>query len=79
MEIINSSIKKGVWPKMWKKEYVTPVPKKFPTKLVKNLRSISGLMTFNKIQEKLIAELIISDMKEKIPHTGDKESLGVCG
>ena len=65
MEIINSSIKKGIWPKMWKKEHVTPVPKKFPTQLVKNLRSISGLMTFNKILEKLIAELIISDIKEK--------------
>ena len=50
MEIINSSIKKGIWPKMWKKEHVTPVPKKFPNKLVKNLRSISGLMTFKKFK-----------------------------
>ena len=51
---------------MWKKENVTPVAKVFPPKLLKNLRSIRGLMSFNKIQEKLISELIISDMKEKM-------------
>ena len=65
-DIINSSIKQGIWPAKWKQEYVTPVPKVFPTKLLKNLRSISGLMTFNKIQEKLISEIIISDMKESM-------------
>ena len=30
------------------------------------LRNISGLLTFDKVAEKLIAELIISDMEEKI-------------
>ena len=40
--------------------------KVFPKKFLKNLRSISGLITFNEIQEKLIAELMISDMKAHI-------------
>ena len=65
-DLINSSIKQGVWPQSYKTELVTPVAKVFPTKFLKNLRSISGLITFNKIQEKLIAELMISDMKAHI-------------
>ena len=65
-DIINTSIRQGIQPQMWKKENVTPVAKVFPPKLLKNLRSIGGLMSFNKIQEKLISELIISDMKEKM-------------
>ena len=51
---------------MWKQELVTPVPKIQPPKQVKNPRSISGLKTFNKIQEKLISEIIISDMETKM-------------
>ena len=65
-DIINSSIKEGVWPSIWKNELVTPIAKVVPTNELKNLRSISGLVTFNKIQEKLIPELIISDMKSKM-------------
>ena len=64
-DIINSAIKTGIWPQQWKTELVTPVPKVFPPKLLKNLRSISGLMAFNKIMEKLLSEIIISDMKDK--------------
>ena len=48
------------------KEVVTPVAKVFPPKLLKNLRSISGLVTLDKINESLIAELIVADMKEHI-------------
>ena len=33
--IINSSIKLGKWPDVWKKEYVTPVAKVFPPKQIK--------------------------------------------
>ena len=62
-------IKEGSWSEMWKVEYVTPVPKAFPPKLMKNLRSISGLMSFDKVAEKLISELILSDMKEKMDPT----------
>ena len=64
--IINSSISSGIWPNLWKIESVTPVPKVHPPKLLKDLRNISGLVTFNKVQEKLIGELILSDMKTTI-------------
>ena len=49
-----------------KKEYVSHVAKVFPPKQMKNLRSISGLTTLDMIQERLIAELIISDMKDNL-------------
>ena len=65
-DIINTSIKQGIWPKIFKIEHITPVPKIHPPKLIKNLRSLSGLMTLNKIQEKLISELIVSDIESSL-------------
>ena len=41
---------------------VTPVPKIFPPESQEDLRNISGLLTFNKVAEKMIAELMISDI-----------------
>ena len=64
--IINSSMKCGVWGKIYKSESVTPVPKVYPPQTVDDLRNISGLLTFNKIAEKMIAEVIVSDMKKKL-------------
>ena len=64
--VINILLKQGVWPDIFKLEMVTPVPKVCPTKEVKDLRNISGLLNLNKICEKLISKLIISDMKSKL-------------
>ena len=55
-------MKLGKWSKLYKSEMVTPVPKVFPTKSPEDLRNISGLLTFNKISEQLVAELMISDI-----------------
>ena len=52
----------GAWSKLFKLEFVTPVPQNFPPKSVNDLRNISGLLKFNKIAEKMIAGLMISDM-----------------
>ena len=65
-DLINSCIKEGVWPDIFKKEIVTPVPKVFPPLKIEDLRNISGLITLNKIAEKCIAELMLKDMKEKL-------------
>ena len=62
--VINSSIKLGQWSKLYKKESITPVPKVFPPRSPDELRSISGLLLFNKIAEGLIAELMISDISK---------------
>ena len=47
-------------------EVSTPVPKTYPTEKVSQLRNISGLLNFDKIMEKLLAELIISDMADQL-------------
>ena len=51
---------------MWKYEYVTPVPKVFPTETNEDLRKISGTKNFSKILEALIADPIILDMTPKM-------------
>ena len=40
--IYNTSTLAGVWPSSWKYEYVTTVPKVFPTETTEDLRKISG-------------------------------------
>ena len=64
--IINLSIKKGQWPKLYKSEIITPVPKVHPPRSPDDLRNISGLLTFNKVAEQLISEVMISDIMKKL-------------
>ena len=62
-DIINTSIARGEYPNIYKFEISTPVPKVYPTLKVSQLRNISGLLNFDKILEKFLAEFIIQDMK----------------
>ena len=64
--MINASLKQGKWPDIYKLEIVTPVPKEFPPKDVDQLRNISGLLNLDKVSEKIISKMIISDMKGKM-------------
>ena len=64
--IINASVLSGVWPMLYKNEIVTPVPKTHPPRSPEDLRNISGLLTFNKVAEQLISELMISDIMAKL-------------
>ena len=68
-DLINSSIRQGKWPGIFKLEIVTPVPKEYPTQNVDQLRNISGLLNLDKVAEKLISKMIISDMKAKLDPT----------
>ena len=65
-DILNTSVGRGEYPKIYKFEVSTPVPKIYPTEKVSQLRNISGLFNFDKVMEKLLAELIISDMAGKM-------------
>ena len=65
-DIINTSIQRGEYPNLYKFEVSTPVPKIYPTLNTSQLRNISGLLNFDKIYEKLIAQLMISDMEDKM-------------
>ena len=62
-DIINTSLRRGEYPKIYKYEVSTPVPKVFPPERVDQMRNISGLLNFDKVMEKLIAEVMIADMK----------------
>ena len=42
------------------------MPKVFPPKSPDELRNISGLLTFNKVAEKMIAELMIADIMKNL-------------
>ena len=77
--IINSMIRQGCWPDILKVESVTPVPKKFPPATIDELRNISGLLNLDKIAEKIISKMIISDMKSKIDPTqfANQKGLGI--
>ena len=65
-EVIKKSIEQGCWPDILKLEIVTPVPKIHPPKEIDDLRNISGLLNLDKITEKIISKMIISDMKKKL-------------
>ena len=64
--LMNSAIRKGHWPRFLKVEMVTPIPKVSRPKNIEDLRNISGLMNLNKIIEKVLCKLIISDMRSKL-------------
>ena len=65
-DIINTSVRRGEYPNIYKFEVSTPVPKVYPTQSTAQLRNISGLFNFDKIFEKLLAEMMISDMSNNL-------------
>ena len=78
-DIYNTALLKGEYPNIYKIETCTPVPKVYPTETLSQLRNISGLLNFDKIFEKLIAQLIISDMEAKIDKAqfGNQKGIGI--
>ena len=64
--IYNISLRSGQYPQIYKFEVSTPVPKSQPLESVSQLRNISGLLTFDKAFEKLLAQLMVSDMEAKM-------------
>ena len=64
--LINDAVQQGYWPDFLKLEFVTPVPKATHLKSIDDLRNISGLMNINKVMEKLICNLVFSDMKQSM-------------
>ena len=65
-DVINTSIESGEYPLLYKFEISTPVPKSYPPKSTSEIRNIIGLLTFDKIMEKLFSEMMISDMSSSM-------------
>ena len=63
--IYNCCLQAGIYPDLYKRERVTPVPKVHPAEKIKDLRKISGLLNFSKIFEKLIGGYLMDDMAAK--------------
>ena len=61
--LINSCFTQGIYPNLWKMEFVTPVPKIYPPEKISDLRKISGLLNLSKITDKIITEFITEDME----------------
>ena len=78
-DIINTAIKRGQWPKLYKIETITPIPKEYPPDTCEMLRPISILLNFDKILEEIISEMVISDMKPNLDpkQFGNQKHLGI--
>ena len=77
-DVINTSVRLGEYPNIYKFEICTPVSKSYPPQTTSQVRNISGLLTFDKIMEKLISELIISDMSSSFDPSQYGNQKGVC-
>ena len=77
--IFNSSTLDGIWPKLWKYEFVTPVPKVHPPTNPNDLRKISGTKNLSKIYEALLADYIIDDMNPNVDPSqfGNEKGLSI--
>ena len=77
--IYNSSTLAGVWPSLWKHEYISPVPKVYPPTTTDDLRKISGTKNCSKIYEALLADYMIEDMGPSIDPSqfGNEKGLGI--
>ena len=77
-DIINTAVRRGEYLKLYIFKNCTPVSKSYPPKISAEVRNISGLFTFDKIMEKLIFKLIISDMRDNIDPSQYGNQKGVC-
>ena len=68
----NTSLLQGQYPSIYEYEISRPVPKKHPIEKMDQMRNISGLLTADKVFEKLLSQMIISDMQS----TADKAQFG---
>ena len=68
-EVMNTCLKEGKYPKIWKWEQVTPVPKTKPNqnpKDLKQVRKIASTSDYSKIFECFLLELILQDISHKL-------------
>ena len=71
--IINCMFEQQVYPQLWKREIISPIPKSSDSDIgMKQLRPISGLLTCSKIADKVLSQYILSDMGVRF----DKQQYG---
>ena len=65
-DIINTSLQQQVYPTLWKKELITPVPKVTHPKQLKDLRKISSTSDFSKVFEGFLRDWLMEDILDNI-------------
>ena len=65
-DIINTSLKQQSYPKLWKEELITPVPKVTHPKQLKDLRKISSTSDFSKVFEGFLRDWLMEDIYDNI-------------
>ena len=78
VDIFNSSLVQGVFPRIWKKEMVSPVPKKEYLKEIKDTRKITCLSDYCKLYESFLKTWILEDISENksFSQFGGKKGVG---
>ena len=64
--IINTCLYEQIYPKLWKYEWVSPVPKITHPKVIKDLRKIACTSAFNKLFEGILKDWILADISKSI-------------
>ena len=65
-DIINTCLMEQTYPKLWKHEWVSPVPKITHPKVLQDLRKISCTSDYNKLFEGILKDWILTDISDKI-------------
>ena len=60
--IINACLTGQVYPALWKKEWISPVPTIMEPEVIKHVRKIAGTSDYNKVLESFLKEAMIKDV-----------------
>ena len=71
-DIINSCLAEGVYPALWKREWVSPIPKVKEPEVLKDVRKVASTSDYNKVLESVIKDYITED----IAHNLDPQQFG---
>ena len=76
--IINTCLTSGSYPALWKREWVTPVPKINDPVQITDVRKIAGTSDFNKVFESIIKDILIEDIYPNfdVKQYGGKKGMG---
>ena len=64
--IINTALATGHYPSLWKREYVTPIPKVKEPLVIKDVRKIAGTSDYNKLLESILRDIFVEDVLPNI-------------
>lgn len=64
--IINSCLWEGVYPALWKREWVSPIPKVKEPEVLKDVRKVASTSDYNKVLEAFTKEFITEDIGSKL-------------